>query len=149
MYTFLIYPLSNARKTLGGKIEFSIRSNSQPVIGYNHYNLSIMSNTAEKTKSDLVVMTIKEYCESKGFKQIVPAVRVNTNGYPFITFIDGNNEAENVYFSKAAANAVNAGTPVTKDMLKIYQIGVTTNAEGEERVKLITNSDRVDLSELL
>lgn len=100
-------------------------------------------------KTDLKVLTLKEFCASKGFTQLAPSVRVNENGYPFITFIDANNVAENVYFSKAASQAVAAGTPIDKAMLSVYQIGVTTNADGAERMKLITNSDRVDISSLL
>lgn len=103
-----------------------------------------MSNTKE-----LVAMPIKDFVANKKFVQIVPVVRVNTNGYPFITFIDKDNVAENVYFSKRASQAVAAGTPVTKEMLAVYQIGITTNEQGEERIKLITNSDRVELSDLL
>lgn len=102
----------------------------------------------EKT-NQLVAMTIKEFVAKKGFTQIVPVVRVNENGYPYITFIDSTNKAENIYFSKAASQAVGAGTPVDKTMLGVYQIGMTTNAAGEERIKLISNSDRVDLSSLL
>jgi hypothetical protein len=102
-----------------------------------------------ETKQTLKVLTLKEFCASKGFVQLAPVVRTNENGYPFITFIDSANKAENVYFSRNAAQAVAAGTPVDKAMLSVYQIGVTTNAEGAERMKLITNSDRVDISSLL
>ncbi len=92
------------------------------------------------------VSTIKDYCKSKGFTQIAPAIRTNTNGYPFITFIDANNIAENIYFSKNASKSIGAGIPVTKDMLKIYQVGITENANKEARVKLISNSERLELS---
>ena len=95
------------------------------------------------------VLSIKEFVAEKGFTQLAPTVRTNTNGYPFLTFINAKNEAENVYFSRKAAQAINAGTPVTKDMLATYQIGFTTNEAGEERIKLISNSARVELSDLL
>jgi hypothetical protein len=94
------------------------------------------------------VNTIKDYCKSKGFTQIAPSIRSNTNGYPFITFIDAANKAENIYFSKNAALAVGAGQPVTKDMLTVYQIGITENAAGEQRIKLISNSERINLASL-
>lgn len=94
------------------------------------------------------VSTIKDYCKSKGFKQIAPTVRVNTNGYPFITFIDAINVAENIYFSRNAANDNPAGKTVTKDMLTTYQIGIIENANKEVRIKLISNSDRLELSTL-
>lgn len=106
-----------------------------------------MSTT--ETKSPLQVLTVKEFAKSNGFVQLVPAVRVNINGYPYITFIKEDNKAENIYFSKTAAMAVAAGTPVDKHLLSVYQIGITTNEAGEERIKLISNSARVDIDSLL
>lgn len=105
--------------------------------------------TTTKPTTNLKVESIKDFAKSKGFMQLAPAVRINTNGYPFITFIDSNNVAENIYFSKAAAEQVDEGTPVDKTLLSRHQIGITKNADGEERVKLISNSERVDLFSLL
>jgi hypothetical protein len=104
---------------------------------------------ATKPTTNLKAMSIKDFAKSKGFMQLAPAVRINTNGYPFITFINEKNEAENIYFSKSAAEQVAEGTPVDKALLSRHQIGITTNAEGEERIKLISNSERVDLFSLL
>ena len=104
---------------------------------------------ATKPTTNLKVESIKDFAKSKGFMQLAPAVRINTNGYPFITFINEKNEAENIYFSKSAAEQVAEGTPVDKSLLARHQIGITTNAEGEERIKLISNSERVDLFSLL
>jgi len=101
-----------------------------------------------EAQTELITMTVKEFTVDKGFTQIVPVVRTNVNGYPYLTFITEANVAENVYFSKAASVALAAGQPVTKEMLSVYQIGITHNAAGEERFKLITNSDRIDISEL-
>jgi hypothetical protein len=100
-------------------------------------------------KKPLVVLSIAEFAKSKGIVSITPKVRANTNGFPYVTMINGNNEAENVYFSKAAATKVAADMPVTTDMLKAHQIGVTHNEAGEERIKLISNSERLDLFALL
>ena len=105
-----------------------------------------MSETATKA---LVVSSIKDFAKQKGFVQLVPSVRVNMNGYPFVTFIDGDNKSENIYFSKKAAQGVTAGTPVSKEMIGNYQIAITENEEGEERIKLISNSDRVNIADLL
>jgi len=102
-----------------------------------------------EVKPVLKTLTVKELCASKNFTSLAPVVRTNENGYPYITFIDKDNKAENIYFSKAAAQGVGAGQPVTKEMLSVYQIGITINAAGEERIKLISNSDRVDISSLL
>lgn len=99
-------------------------------------------------KDKMIVETVKEFAKSKGFVQVAPTVRVNTNGYPFVTFINSKNEAENIYLSKKAAEGVNAGTPVG-DILKSHQIGHTKNEAGEARVKLISNSERLSLADLL
>ena len=96
----------------------------------------------------LVVQTLKEFCVSRGFTQFAPSVRVNTNGYPFVTFIDKDNKAENIYFSKASSKGVDAGVVVNKALFAGFQIGLTTNAQGESRVKLISNSERVDVNSL-
>jgi hypothetical protein len=107
-----------------------------------------METATIATKTQMIVESIKDFAANKGFTQIAPVVRVNENGYPFLTFIDANNVAENIYFSRKAATSVPAGTPVTKDMLVNYQIGYTKNEQGEDRVKLISNSERVNLSDL-
>lgn len=94
-------------------------------------------------------MSVNEFAKSKGFVQIASSVRKNTNGYPFVTFINKENVAENVYFSKRASGAVTENAPVTKDMLKALQVALVKNEAGEERIKLISNSERLELSALL
>ncbi len=93
------------------------------------------------------VQTIPEFAKEHGFIQVVDEIRLNTNGYPYVTFINKDNEAENVYLSKAAGEKVHEGEQVTP-LLKQWQVGHTENADGEPRVKLISNSDRVDLSSI-
>lgn len=99
--------------------------------------------------TNLKTLAVREFCKERGFTQAAPKVRVNQNGYPFVTFINPSKpkdeQAENVYFSKAASQLVAEGDVVTKDMLNNYQVGFTTNGEGEERIKLISNSERVEL----
>lgn len=94
------------------------------------------------------VATIKEFVAQKGYTQVVPKVRSNVNGYPFITLINSKNEAENIYFSKAASADLTVDQDVTKDMFKSYQIAFVKNEAGEERIKIISNSERVDISSL-
>lgn len=100
------------------------------------------------TTQNLKTLSLKDFCTSKGFTQVAPVVRTNTNGYPYITFIDASNKAENVYFSKTTSQGVAEGTPVDKALLSSLQVGITTNAAGEERIKLVSAS-RVDISSLL
>ena len=79
-----------------------------------------------------------------------PTVRCNTNGYPFITFIDGDNSAENVYFSKGAAEGVEEGTPITRELLADLQVSEYINEDGEPRVKLSRKGgNRLEIAALL
>lgn len=94
-------------------------------------------------------LSVKEFCASKDITQVAAKVRTNANGYPFVTFINKANVAENVYFSKNAAVEVTDGMIVSKQMLTTHQIGMTVNASGEPRIKLISNSERLDISSLL
>lgn len=100
-------------------------------------------------KAPILAMPIKQFAQEKDFKQIVPTVRANTNKYPYLTFIDSKNVAENVYFSKNGAKLVKEGDTVTKDMLAMFQVAETENEAGEKRMKLISNSERIELSDLL
>lgn len=102
-----------------------------------------------QAKQPIKAMPIKQFAQEKDFKQIVPTVRANTNNYPYLTFIDSKNVAENVYFSKAGSKLVTEGMPVTKEVLAQFQVAETTNEAGEKRMKLISNSERVELGDLL
>jgi len=97
-------------------------------------------------------ISIQEFAQSKGFTQINKAVVANTNGYPFVTFINDSvtpNIAENVYFSKSASSEVGAGQVVDKDFLSNYEIAETTNADNEVRTKLVRKGgNRLSLLDL-
>lgn len=106
-------------------------------------------SVAPSTTSNLTVVSIAEFCKANGFVQLAPAVRANTNGYTFITFINAKNEAENIYFSKSASSEVAAGQVIDKAMIQKYQVGKTTNAAGETRYKLIGTGSRLSIADLL
>lgn len=96
-------------------------------------------------------ISVKSFCKDKGFVSVAKCVRVNSNGYPYITFINSLNEAENVYFSKKASQDVTEGELVDMNFLKKFEVFETTNAQGETRMKLGypldgENSPRVTLS---
>ena len=46
------------------------------------------------------IISIREFASSRGITQIIPIVRTNVNGYPYLTMVDSKNVAENVYFPK-------------------------------------------------
>ena len=95
-------------------------------------------------------MSIKEFCIEQGFVQIVRKVRSNANGYCFLTFVSANNEAENIYFSKALDKLTTEGTAVTKDYLSDKEIAVVSNKDGELRYKICSKGEslRVDVADL-
>ena len=107
-----------------------------------------IANTA--TTTELKTLTIKEFAQANNFVSINKSVAVNTNKYPFLTFINAKNEAENIYFAKTIADEYPEGTVMTKEHFSALQIGITNNAEGEERIKLIPiGGNRLSLDSLL
>ena len=92
--------------------------------------------TTEITATELKTQTIKDFCKERGFVSLSNHVRVNVNGFPYVTFINEKNEAENVYFSKGAAAEVVEGQAVDKELVTKYKIIEATNADGEVRFKL-------------
>jgi hypothetical protein len=94
------------------------------------------------------IIAIREFASSRGITQIIPTVRTNVNGYPYLTMINGKNEAENVYFSKNAATMVVAGSVLSKEELKSLNFATTTNAAGDERTKIVSATERVDIDSL-
>lgn len=80
--------------------------------------------------------TIKDFCAERGFTQLGNnnSVGITVKGVTFVTFINAENVAENIHFSKGSTAV--AGEAVTKELLEGYQIVYTTNAQGEHRIKL-------------
>ena len=85
-----------------------------------------------------------------GFTQVVNHVRVNANGFLFLTFISAANVAENVYFSKAATEQFAEGQVVAKGFFSNLMIWEGTNAAGEQRTKIALKGEslRIDLEDL-
>ena len=91
----------------------------------------------------LVRIGVKDFMKANAFTQVHNEVRQNSNGYPFVTFINGKNEAENIYFSKGASALPSAklGTPIAKGYFDAFSIAETTNTAGEKRIKLVRQGD--------
>lgn len=98
--------------------------------------------------SDLKISTVLNFSKSKGFVSINPQVRINTNKYPYLTFLDKEGKAENVYFSKSSAGRVAEGQFLGKDDFKALSIAEVKNEEGEDRMKL-TFSNYVSIEDML
>jgi hypothetical protein len=95
------------------------------------------------------VISVREYCKATKVASVATTVRENSNGYPFVTFINGDNEATNVYFSKEGAKHYTLGESIGKGFFDKLQVAYVTNEEGEERIKLITNSERISIDDIL
>ena len=103
----------------------------------------------EITNAPLRVQSVRDYMlENK--LTVHNAVRHNTNGYAYLTFINADNEAENVYFAKTISANFAKDMPVVRGFFDELQIGWTTNEGGEQRVKLIPigNGTRLETADL-
>jgi NAD(P)H-flavin reductase len=64
------------------------------------------------------------------FVSVVKIVRENKNNYPYITFVNGANEAQNVYFSKTAAKTVAQGQEIAKGFFAPFIATEVTYTDG-------------------
>lgn len=94
-------------------------------------------------------ISLKKFVAEEGITALCKSVRENTNKYPFITVLRGN-EAENLYFSIKASAQVTAGQDISSIAKDLYVVRDITNADGESRIKLSFegNSNYVDASAL-
>jgi len=111
-----------------------------------------MENLMENTQAVVdrpTIMSIAEFCKSRNLTEIVPRVRVNVNGYPYVTFIDGEkNLAENIYFTQNASDTVEEDMDI-RTIAKDLQIVFVVNSDGEERIKLSRKStSRLSVTDL-
>lgn len=101
------------------------------------------------TSTKATTLTVQEFMKSQGFVSVVAVVRTNTNNYPYVTFINKDNEAENLYFSKKAAEDVDAGDEIAKGFFDPYVMVLAKNEAGEQRWKISSgNSLRIDAADL-
>ena len=99
--------------------------------------LAVLSNNPTQVQTQLETISVQEFMSKFGFTQIVKVVRVNSNSYPYITFIDAQNKSENIYFSTNAAKLVAEGQEIVKGFFEPFRAALTTNAQGEERWKIV------------
>jgi hypothetical protein len=70
----------------------------------------------------------------------ISPVRVNSSGYAYITVINGD-KASNLYFGKRSAEKVAVGQQLGAEELKNAQFVLSTNAAGEQRLKISLNGE--------
>lgn len=101
-----------------------------------------MSNTIENpVVQPLVVHTVQAFMKMKNFVSVHKSVRANANGYPFITFINDKNEAENIYFSKAGSEIYGKDMAIERGFFAPLTIVESYNADNELRYKLSIGSE--------
>lgn len=105
-----------------------------------------VEHTAEETA--LQSISVKDFMIQQGFVSVASKVRKNTNSYPYITFINKDNVADNIYFSKNAALRVAEDDKIAKGFFEPFIIVLTENVEGEKRFKIATGDNRVELNDL-
>lgn len=103
-----------------------------------------------QASAKLSTLTILAFMNAQGFTSCVKEVRTNANGYPYITFINDENVAENIYFSKNASKLVTTGTAIARGFFTPFMAAQTTNAEGELRWKIVSQgeSNRASIEDL-
>ena len=97
----------------------------------------------------LNMYSVKDFCNSNNLIEVAKKIRANSNGFLFITFINNNNEAFNIYLSKRLCEDYSEGDSIVKGFFNDKIIIETLNEEGETRLKLsYKDSQRHNLSEL-
>jgi hypothetical protein len=81
-------------------------------------------------------ISVQDFMSEFALVSVNKVLKKNTNGYPFVTFIDGNNIATNVYFSVEAAKLLGETAEVTRELLEGHTISIYPTPDGEERIKL-------------
>ena len=105
--------------------------------------------SAKELTNPLTTISVQDFMKSKGFVSIHKSVRKNANGYPYLTFINADNEAENIYFSKASGEDKEAGQLLYKGFFDKLNVAEVTNADGEVRMKIVgTSSERLGVEDL-
>jgi len=84
-------------------------------------------------------MSVVEFCKSNDLTEIVPKIRINANGYPYVTFINSDNVATNIYFTVNASDTVSEGQDL-REIASDLQIVFVKNELGEDRIKLSRKS---------
>ena len=98
--------------------------------------------------TSIIRTSFKDFCKAEGVTAIHNAVRVNQNGYFYITVLRGS-VAENIYFSKKASAEVSEGVSV-KSIAYLLFTNSAVNAQGETRIKLsfAGNSSYLDIDDM-
>jgi len=94
------------------------------------------------------VTPLGQFLQDNDFVDVVKEIRINKNGYPYLTCLNKDNEATNVYFTKASATKVKAESfDFESEMPKAYGMWAKYSDDRENRMK-ITFSNRISVKDL-
>ena len=108
-------------------------------------------NTATQNAGRPTTMSVADFCKTfvskdasgkdiVGLSEIVPKIRTNSNGYPYVTFINSANIATNIYFTVNASDTVHEGQDL-REIAHDLQIVLVTYKDGREsRAKISRKS---------
>ena len=93
--------------------------------------------------------SFKSFCTVNTVSGISP-VRVNSNGYPFVTLLSDKFEggATNIYFGKKSSESVSEGMSAKDAGLSKAIIVTTENKDKETRLKLSFGGDYTSVEDL-
>jgi len=116
------------------------------------YQANNIAQTPTTNPTDtLVTKTVRDFMvEGNLTLNSNPTVLMNTNGYPYITFISKDNKAENIYFSKSAGEKQEAGAPIVRGFfndLQMVRIDYTDARESRWKISTLS-SNRVTVEDL-
>jgi hypothetical protein len=108
-------------------------------------------NTQTNTPEQGTFLSLSNFVEKYNFTEIVPEIRKNSNGYPFVTFLNSKNVATNVYFGSSISDSYSEGTKITSEMLKGLQAYEYLREDGGLGLRLVSKNagNRVSISSLL
>lgn len=95
-------------------------------------------------------ISVNQFVAVNAIVEVSKKVRANSNGYLYVTFIDSDNKAINVYLSKSLCEEHSEDEAIVKGFFKEMLIAEVQNSEGEQRIKLVhKESQRLDISDIL
>ena len=94
------------------------------------------------------VTPLGQFLQDNDFVDVVREIRINKNGYPYVTCLNEDNKAENVYFTKTASARVKSKSfDFDTEMPKAFGMWAEYSDDREKRMK-ITFSNRISVKDL-
>lgn len=102
-------------------------------------------------KTELITKSVQQFMEDEGYISVVNVVRQNANGYLYITFMDADNVAENIYFSQAASELVEVDDEIANGFFSPFSMSYVTYTDGREprwKISSANGGNRISVADL-